>query len=82
MTEAVVQILEKVAQLSPPERAELADRLIETLGHEIPPEIERAQLDEVKRRIAEVRSGAVKTIPGDQALAEVRRLVEAARHAS
>ena len=79
MTQAVAQILEEVEQLSPAERAELADRLMETLAREMPPEIERAHLDEVRRRVGEVESGAVKLIPGDQALSEVRRLVEAAR---
>lgn len=82
MTQAVVQILEEAQQLSPVERAELADRLVETLADEMPPEIARAQLDEVKRRVAEVEAGAVKLVPGDQALAEVRRIVEAARSAT
>ncbi|HYH44578.1 MAG TPA: addiction module protein [Thermoanaerobaculia bacterium] len=35
----------------------------------------RLQLDEVRRRIAEVESGAVTLIPGDEALAQVRSLV-------
>ncbi|CAN5570138.1 hypothetical protein BH20VER1_BH20VER1_18830 [soil metagenome] len=52
MTQAVSDILREVVQLSPPERADLADRLIETLASDIPPEIERAQIDEVRRRIA------------------------------
>lgn len=82
MTQSVAKILKEVGQLSPPERAELADRLIETLAHEMSPEIEGAQLGEVRRRVAEVESGAVKLIPGDQALAEVRRMVDSARHSS
>jgi putative addiction module component (TIGR02574 family) len=82
VTQAVAQILHEAESLSASERAELADRLVETLGHDIPPEIERAQLDEVRRRVAEVESGAVTLIPGEQALAEVRKMVEAARRAS
>lgn len=82
MTQAVADILQEVEHLSPPERAELADRLIETLADDIPPEIERAQFDEVRRRIAEVDSGEVALLPGEQALEQVRRLVASARRAN
>ena len=79
MTQAVAQILEQVEKLSEAERAELADRLMETVACEIPPDIQRAHLDEVRRRIAEVESGAVALIPGDQVLAEARRMIETER---
>lgn len=82
MTQAVSQILAEVEQLSPPERAELADFLVEKLVQEIPPEIERAQIQEVRRRLAQVESGEVTLIPGEQALEHVRRLVASARKAS
>jgi len=36
-------------------------------------------LDEVRRRIAEIESGEVTCIPGDEVLAKARRMVEAAR---
>ena len=78
MTQVVAHILKEVEQLSAVERAELADRLVETMARDISPDIERAQLDEVRRRVAEVESGAVTLIPGEQALAEVRRMVELA----
>jgi putative addiction module component (TIGR02574 family) len=79
VTQAVAHILNEAERLSAPERADLADRLVETLAREIPSDIERAQLDEVQRRIGQVESGKVALIPGDQALASVRRMVEAAR---
>lgn len=79
MTEAVAHILAEVEQLSPPERAELADRLIETLTD---PEVERAQIEEVRRRVAQVESGEATVIPGKQALEQVRRLVASARKPS
>jgi putative addiction module component (TIGR02574 family) len=82
MTEAVTHILAEVERLSPPERADLADRLVERLAQSIPPEIERAQMDEVRRRITEVESGKVRVIPGEQGLEEVRRLVASARKTS
>lgn len=82
MTQAVAQILAEVERLSPPERAELTDRLVETLPSHVPPEIEQAQLKEVRRRIAQVESGEVELIPGDQALEEIRHLVASTRKAS
>lgn len=78
MTQAVAHILEAIGNLSAPERAELADRLIESLACEIPPDIERAHLDEVRRRIAEVESGVVTMVPGDEVMAKARRMVESA----
>ena len=82
MTEAVAQIIADIQRLSPPDRADLADNIVETLIEGAPPEVERAQIDEVRRRIAEVDSGVVRLIAGEQALAEVRRLVASARVAS
>jgi putative addiction module component (TIGR02574 family) len=82
MTQAVARILEEAEQLSASERAELADRIVESLAHDIPPEIAAAQVAEVRRRIAEVEAGVVSLIPGDEALARVRQLVASARAAS
>ena len=79
MTQAVAQILEAAEQLSPPERAELADRLVERLTDDLPPEIAQAQIAEVHRRIAQVETGEVVLIPGEEALARVRQLVASAR---
>ncbi len=47
-----------------------------------PPDIAAAQTAEVRRRIAEVESGEVTLIPGDEALAHVRRIVASARTAN
>ncbi len=67
MTQAVTEILRDAVQLSPLERAELADRLVETLASDMLPEIERAQIAEVRRRMAQVESGEVTLVPGEQA---------------
>ena len=82
MTQAVAHILEEAEQLSAPERAELADRIVESLAHNIPSDIATAQVAEVRRRIAEVESGEVSLVPGDEALTRVRQLVTSARAAS
>ena len=79
MTQAVAQILEEVEQLSAPERADLADRIVESLAHDISPDIAQAQISEVRKRIAEVEAGEVTLIPGQEALAHVRRIVASAR---
>jgi putative addiction module component (TIGR02574 family) len=82
MTQAVAHILEEAEQLSAPERAELADRIVESLAHNIPSDIATAQVAEVRRRIAEVEAGEVSLIPGDEALARVRQLVASAHAGS
>jgi putative addiction module component (TIGR02574 family) len=82
MTQAVAHLLEEAEQLSAPERAELADRIVESLARNIPSDIAAAQVAEVHRRIAEVEAGEVALIPGDEALARVRQLVASARVAS
>ena len=78
MTQAVAQLLEDAKRLSAAERAELTDQLIEGLGRSIPKEIEESQMTEVRRRIAQVESGEAKMIPGDEALARVRRMLSEA----
>lgn len=82
MTQAVAHILAEIERLSPLDRAELADRIPETLIENLPADVERAQIEEVRSRIAEVESGEVRLIPGEQALEQVRRLVAAARVAT
>ena len=59
-------------------RAELTERLVESLAQDVSPEISSAQLAEVRRRIAQVESGEVELIPGYEALAQVRNLLKSA----
>lgn len=56
-------------------RAELTERLVESLAQDISPEITEAQFAEVRRRIARVESGEVELIPGDEVLTRVRGLI-------
>jgi putative addiction module component (TIGR02574 family) len=81
MTQAVAHILQEVQQLSAPERAELADRIVESLTSDSLPDVAAAQIGEVRRRIAEIESGEVDLIPGEEALARVRRIVASGRAA-
>jgi len=72
MTPQASEVLEKALALSAEERGALIDHLIESLD-DAPPEegVEAAWDAEIKRRVDEIRSGKVKTIPGDQVLREL-----------
>lgn len=69
------EIFREAMTLAPEVRAELAERLIGSLAEDLSPEITSAQLAEVRRRIAEVESGELELIPGDEVLARARRLL-------
>lgn len=56
-------------------RVELTERLVASLADDVPAEIQCAHIDEVRRRIAQVESGEVELIPGDEALVRVRNLL-------
>jgi putative addiction module component (TIGR02574 family) len=72
MTPQVSELLEKALTLSTQERGLLIDRLIETLDNEPVEEGVGAAWDaEIKRRVDDIRSGRVKTIPGEQVLREL-----------
>jgi putative addiction module component (TIGR02574 family) len=79
MTPQVSEVLEKVLSLSTQERGLLIDRLIESLD-EGPAEegVEAAWAEEIKRRVDDIRSGKVKTLPYEQVR---RRLVGRLRDA-
>ncbi len=70
------QLTEELLSLPSASRALLAERLVESLEFDTDPIIQEAWTNEAKRRRDEVRNGTVETIPGDQALAQVRRLLE------
>ena len=69
------EIFRDAMTLPPEARAELTERLIESLAQDVSPEITQLQLAEVRRRIAQVESGEVELVPGDKALARVRSLL-------
>lgn len=56
-------------QLTPAERADLIERLITSLDAD--PRVEAAWAEEVERRYAEIKSGAVTPLPGPETLAEL-----------
>jgi putative addiction module component (TIGR02574 family) len=73
VTPQVSEILEKALALSTQERGLIIDRLIESLDDEPAEErVEAAWDEEIKRRVDDIRSGRVKTIPGEQVLQRLK----------
>lgn len=69
-----IEQIEQAALALPSEaRARLADRLVESLEAPELGRIDQLWAAEAKRRRDEVREGQVQTIPGPEALAQVRR---------
>jgi putative addiction module component (TIGR02574 family) len=72
MTPQVSELLEKALTLSTEERGELAARLIDSLDDGPAEEgVEEAWQEEINRRMDDIRTGRVKTIPGEQVLREL-----------
>ena len=67
----------RARQLPREERARLAEALISSLDEEA--EVERAWDEEIRRRLQELDAGSVETVPGEEVLAELDKLVEAAQ---
>ncbi len=75
MPMTVDQLAQEALALSTESRALLADKLVESLDTEELGRIDWLWAAEAKRRRDDVRQGRVQTIPGDEALARVRRSV-------
>ena len=66
MTPEVSKLLEKALSLSVEEQEALADSLIANLGEKMEPGVAAAWDAEIKRRIEELDSGEVKTVPWEE----------------
>ena len=60
------EIFREAAELSEQDRATLAGLLIESLEGEPDPDVEAEWASEIKRRVAELDAGTVKTIPWEE----------------
>lgn len=76
MSIPVEKIAEVALALPSDARALLADRLVESLDPLTDPDVRDAWVEEALRRLDEVRSGKVTTIPADKVLARVRKLLK------
>ena len=73
---SIEQLTEEILSLPSASRAILADKLVESLEFDTDSTIQSIWVTEAKKRRDEVRDGSVQAIPGDQALAQVRRIIE------
>lgn len=72
VTPQLSELLEKALALSTQDRGLLIDRLIASLDDEAPETgVEAAWDEEIKSRVDDIRSGRVKTIPGEQVIREL-----------
>ncbi|HMO81420.1 MAG TPA: addiction module protein [Pyrinomonadaceae bacterium] len=70
MTTQTMDIMERAEMLPIDMKLELVDRLLESISPSNK-EIEELWKIEIERRVEEIRSGKVKTIPGEQVFAEI-----------
>ena len=73
---SIEQLTEELLSLPSASRALLVEKLVESLEFDIDPAIEAAWVTQAKSRRDEVRNASVKVIDGDEALTQVRRLIE------
>jgi Putative addiction module component len=73
---SIEQLTEEILSLPSGSRALLADKLVESLEFDTDSTIQAVWVTEATRRRDEVRDGSVQVIPGEDALAQVRRLLE------
>jgi putative addiction module component (TIGR02574 family) len=75
MSMTLDQIVQEARQLPREQVAELVDRLTFELHDEPDAEHDAAWAEEVERRLAEIRSGKVKPVPGEEVMARARKIV-------
>jgi hypothetical protein len=73
---SIEQLTEELLALPSLSRAALAEKLVESLEFDTDPAIQAAWMTEAKKRRNQIIDGSVEPIPGDEALAQVRRLLE------
>ena len=73
---SIEQLTAELLSLPSASRALLADKLVESLEFDTDPTIQAVWVTEAKRRRDEIQDGSVQPISGEEALAQVRRLLE------
>lgn len=73
---SIEQLTEELLALPSVSRALLAEKLVESLEFDNDPKIQAAWATEAKKRRDGVRDGSVQPILGEEALFQVRRLLE------
>jgi putative addiction module component (TIGR02574 family) len=75
MTPNVAELLREAESLSEADRAELAGRILETLHGEPDDDVEAAWAEEIERRIRQLDTGEVKTVPWEEVRAKMHALL-------
>jgi putative addiction module component (TIGR02574 family) len=75
MTLTLDQIVEETSQLPDDVFAELVDRMFLAHHGGIAPDVEAAWKKEIDRRLAEIESGQVQCVPGEEVMARVRKTI-------
>jgi putative addiction module component (TIGR02574 family) len=71
MSPNVEKLFREASDLSEADRAELAGRLLDSLESERDEGVEAAWAEEIERRIRQIDSGEVKTIPWEEVRAKL-----------
>lgn len=66
MTTTVISLFKKAADLDESDRATLAGLLLESLDRPPVPGVEAAWAEEIERRVKDLDSGRVKTVPWEE----------------
>ncbi len=72
MTALAERIYNEVLDLPIDERLSLLDRLLHVMTIPAPTDIETAWLEESHKRLADIRAGKARTIPGDVVFQEIK----------
>ena len=75
MALTVEQLAQQAMELPPADRADLAERVMESIDFSSSEELQQLWSVEANRRLEDLRSGRVQPIPAEEVLAEVRRIV-------
>jgi len=75
MKPKVQALVTEARQMPYGDRAELIEQLIADAAANPDPAMEKAWGDEALRRMAEIESGKVKLIPGDEVMARARKIL-------
>jgi putative addiction module component (TIGR02574 family) len=75
MQRNLAELFEEASRLTEEDRAELAGRLLETLHGQPEEGVEAAWAEEIERRIRQIDSGEVTTIPWEEVRAKMHALL-------
>ena len=70
------QLIAEATALPNTDKTILLEKLVESMTGQLDQDLLQEGVQTAQARLAEIESGAVQTIPGDVALAQVRQLIE------